>query len=146
MTAINKITAEDVERFMDDPSLDQYQHIALKSAIYPGKGTALGLMYVSLKGCGEAGEFAEHVGKAMRDDEFARGLHVHLDGSVSRELTAMHRDRREKLIKEVGDQLWYLAAKCHELGITLGYAAGVNLEKLCDRADRGVLQGSGDDR
>jgi NTP pyrophosphatase (non-canonical NTP hydrolase) len=50
------------------------------------------------------------------------------------------------LILEIGDQLWYLAAKCQELGITLGEAAIRNLQKLSDRSERGALQGSGDDR
>lgn len=146
MTVINKITVEDVESFRQGQSLARYQHIALKSAIYPGRGTALGLMYVALKGCGEAGEFAEHVGKALRDDKFGRGLRSNLDGSVGAEVVHLTDDRRDKLIKEIGDELWYLAAKCAELNITLAYAALANLEKLCDRTDRGVLQGSGDDR
>jgi NTP pyrophosphatase (non-canonical NTP hydrolase) len=89
-------------------------------------------MYVSLKDCGETGEFAEHVGKAMRDDGF---------GDV--ELTP---ERKLLLIKEIGDEMWYLAAKCNELGIRLSEAAYTNLDKLCSRTERGVLQGSGDDR
>jgi hypothetical protein len=67
-TPINCITKQDLMEFVQNPDLDNYQRFALKSAIYPGKGTPFGLIYVALKGSGEAGEFAEHVGKAMRDD------------------------------------------------------------------------------
>lgn len=52
-------------------SLDEYQEHALSTAIYPGQHTPLGLMYLALKLNGESGEFAEHLGKAMRDDEVA---------------------------------------------------------------------------
>lgn len=139
--SINQITREDVDNFdllcdIDDAeggnALDVYQKIATKSAIYPGQGTPLGLMYTALKGCGEAGEFAEHVGKAMRDDGFGE--------------KGLTEERKLLLIKEIGDDLWYLAAKCNELGITLSDAASINLDKLCSRGERGVLNGSGDNR
>lgn len=151
MKPINRITREDVAHFKDwtDPTipnpLDLYQQIATKSAIYPGQGTALGLAYVALKLNGEAGEFADHVGKAMRDDGFIPCSNV--PGSdiaiLNRELTD---ERRALIIKEIGDCLWYLSAACNELGITLSEAAAENLRKLCDRTERDALRGSGDDR
>ena len=55
-------------------------------------------------------------------------------------------ERKLALIKEVGDVLWYVAAICNELNITLAEAAETNLEKLFDRGERGKLQGSGDNR
>ena len=136
--SINKINRGEVERFrktlfVNRNALDFYQEIATKCAIYPGQGTPLGLAYTALKMNGEAGEFAEHVGKAMRDDELMeRGT-----------LTA---ERRTALIKEIGDVLWYVSAACQELGISLSYAATINLEKLLDRTERDVLRGSGDER
>lgn len=130
---INRIDEQDIRVQKDYGFFTDYQHAATKSAIYPGRGTALGLAYVALKGAGEAGEFAEHVGKAMRDDSLME----------TGELTD---ERRMALIKEVGDQLWYLAAKCNELGITLNEAAVINLRKLADRQARGVQRGSGDNR
>ena len=65
---INTITAADVAYVEAIGTLDAYQAAATKTAIYPGQGTPLGLAYCALKLNGEAGEFAEHVGKAMRDD------------------------------------------------------------------------------
>lgn len=159
MTAINQITRDDVKSFaraaIDGDVLQQcsasnlldiYQEIATKSAIYPGQGTPLGLAYVALKLNGEAGEFAEHVGKAMRDDDLLRlapDQHLAPIAYLDETLTP---ERRELIIKEIGDVLWYLSAACNELGISLSEAATINLEKLCDRAERNALRGSGDNR
>ena len=120
---------------MPEPmTLDHYQEMATRTAIYPGRGTVLGLTYVALKLNGEAGEVAEHLGKALRDD----GLGSSVDG-----LTA---ERRAAIIREGGDVLWYLAALCEELGIGLGEMAAHNIAKLRSRSARGTLQGEGDDR
>lgn len=157
MTQINRITREDVTFFreaMEDadngegPSrnlLDNYQTIATKSAIYPGVGTPLGLMYVGLKINGECGEVAEHIGKAMRDDGFGQPVSVQ-DFHALFAADNLTPDRRTLIIKEIGDVLWYLSAACNELGTTLSEAAAQNLEKLCDRTERNALQGSGDTR
>lgn len=151
--SINKITQDDIEAFkasINDPgennALDMYQQIATKSAIYPGQGTALGLIYAALKGAGEAGEFAEHVGKAMRDDGLIDTYVREFDDTGVISFKDLTPERKMALIKEIGDQLWYLSAKCNELGISLSEAARINLEKLCSRSERGKLTGSGDDR
>ena len=110
-------------------SLDSYQSCAATTAIYPGRGTFQGLTYCALKLSGEAGEVAEKVGKAIRDD----------GGVVSP-------DRRASLAKELGDVLWYVAGSAGELGYSLSEIALANLDKLASRKSRGVLGGSGDDR
>lgn len=131
---INRITDDDLQDFLVKPVMTEYQRIATKSAIYPGQGTPTGLQYAALKLNGEAGELAEHVGKAMRDDSF---------GVTREELT----DRRRLLIiKELGDVLWYVGAICNEIDIALFDVALANLQKLKDRTDRDKLQGSGDER
>lgn len=129
---INRITNYDLARFHSERSLNEYQEIAIKSAIFPGRGERLGLMYCALKLNGEAGELAEHVGKAMRDDAFG-----------PEPLTAA---RRELIMKELGDVLWYVSAIADGLDIKLGDIAMMNLEKLKDRTDRDALRGSGDER
>jgi len=138
MTSFNHITDDDIQVFRtylgrDLNALNVYQRIATKTAIYPGAGSPFGMAYVGLKLNGEAGEFAEHVGKAFRDDKYGD----------TQELTEA---RRVALIKEVGDVLWYLSAACNELGITLSSVALQNLQKLNDRSKRGKLSGSGDNR
>lgn len=127
-------------------ALNLYQRLATGTAIYPGQGTPLGLIYVALKGAGEAGEFAEHVGKAMRDDNFVGEETPCQDLELQSRSHQLTPERRALLIKEIGDQLWYLAAKCNELDITLSEAALINVKKLRDRQTRGTLRGSGDNR
>lgn len=154
---INRITRDDVENFRLECDMqivaaeamnafDRYQTIATKSAIYPGFGTPLGLAYVALKLNGEAGELAEHVGKAMRDDKLVPMEFTDDHGQVAMLYGELTPERRALIIKEIGDVLWYLSAACNELGITLSEAAATNLEKLCDRTERDALRGSGDER
>lgn len=134
---MNNLTQNNVDTFADlvsdNNDLDIYQHLATKSAIYPGNNSPLGLAYVALKMNGEAGELAEHVGKAMRDDALM-------------DTSALTLEREELIIKEIGDVLWYLSAACNELGISLSEAALKNLQKLANRTAAGTLQGSGDNR
>ena len=53
---------------------------------------------------------------------------------------------QRRLKAELGDVLWYLAEVCTTHGISLEVVAAANLDKLQDRAERGVIQGDGDER
>ena len=106
-----------------------YQARATETAIYPMPGRVEGLMYVALGLTGEAGEIANKVKKIFRDG----------DGRLSPE-------QRDDLIAELGDVLWYVAMLADELDVPLHYAASQNLQKLSDRAARGVIGGAGDRR
>ena len=110
-------------------TLDDYQAGAISTAVYPGRGEVMGKVYCGLKMNGEAGEVAEKLGKILRDDE----------GVITPE-------RRESLMKAMGDVLWYVAALAGELGYDLSEVAQANLDKLQGRKQRGTLKGSGDDR
>lgn len=144
---INNINDQDIRDFANGGyTLDNYQYIATKSAIYPGQGSPLGLIYAALKLNGEAGELAEHIGKAIRDDNY---IPYGIDDDDNRYADLdkrLKREREELIIKEVGDVLWYLSAICSELNTTLSEAAAINLIKLKDRSERNKLQGSGDER
>ena len=105
----------------------EYQGFARETAVYPDVGH--NITYAVLGLCGEAGEVAEKVKKAIRDDH----------GTI-------HPERKEAIKKELGDLLWYIAATCSELDISLEDVATGNLNKLASRAQRGVLKGSGDNR
>lgn len=109
--------------------LNEYQAKAVGTAIYPGQGTFSGLIYTTLKLNGEAGEVAEKVGKIIRDD----------GGKISN-------DKKDALILELGDVLWYIANTAKELNVTLDYVASKNLDKLFNRKERNKLSGSGDNR
>lgn len=106
-------------------TFNEYQDKALAFAFYKKDD----IPYNALGITGEAGEIADHVKKMLRDDE----------GILTEE-------RRNSLIKEVGDVLWYLANMSKKLNISFDEVAEVNLSKLTDRKDRGVEKGSGDNR
>ena len=127
--------------------LNEYASKAMQTAIYPGAGTPMGLAYVALKMNGEAGEFAEHLGKAMRDESYGQPAILHHNGNTSpSSFDIIHPSRHALLVKEIGDVLWYLAAACRELNVTLEQAAQINLDKLADRNTRNKISGSGDER
>ena len=52
----------------------------------------------------------------------------------------------EKIKKELGDCLWFIATICNDFGLSLDDVAKANLEKLLSRKIRGTLSGSGNDR
>ena len=102
-------------------NFNDYQKQAITTAIYPVDGR---ITYPALGLVNEAGEVAGKVKKRIRGDGVA--------------LT--------EIGKEIGDVLWYCAALAHDLGMTLDDIAQQNLDKLADRAARGVLRGNGDNR
>ena len=113
-----------------------YQSKAISTAVYPSGGIQ-GIAYTALGLNGEAGEVAERIKKIVRDDNAGKSREA-LDKAID--------VRRDDIVKEMGDVLWYLAAMCHELGVTLEEVANANVEKLLSRQKRGVLKGSGDNR
>jgi hypothetical protein len=52
----------------------------------------------------------------------------------------------DRLVKEAGDVLWYVACFCTEAHVSLGYVGDTNYAKLADRAKRDVIRSTGDDR
>lgn len=146
MHNINAVSELDVKLFAERPLMHEYQRLATRSAIYPGQGTPLGLNYCALKLNGEAGELAEHVGKAMRDDDLIHVGGSYSDATFAVKFNDLTPERREAIIKEAGDVLWYVSAVANELGMKLHEIAAANLTKLADRTKRNALQGSGDNR
>jgi NTP pyrophosphatase (non-canonical NTP hydrolase) len=83
-------------------------------------------LYAILNLSGEVGELHSLIAKAERDgpkDDFMVNVE-----------------------KELGDILWHIAAVCDDYGLKLDRVAAINIDKLTDRAARGVTGGSGDNR
>ena len=107
-------------------TLNEYQQMALETAIYPQEYKVI---YPGLGMAGEAGEVADKVKKIIRDNS----------SKVSEE-------KALEIAKEVGDVLWYCATMANDLGFDLETIAQMNYEKLHSRQQRGKISGSGDNR
>lgn len=144
--SINRVTKDDVVAMRyGNSTFDKYQNLATSSANYPGKGTALGVIYLAGKLNSEAGEMSGQVFKAMRDDGFMQPWNTYdMKGNRTSIYDNLAPERRRKVVDELGDVLWYVAALAAELGLSLSDVAIGNLEKLADRTERGTLQGDGE--
>ncbi len=103
---------------------NEYQDRAQETAIYPASQA---VPYTILGLVNEAGEVAGKYKKFIRDN-----LSIN--------------ETRDAIADELGDVQWYLANAARELGFSLEEIMRRNLDKLSDRANRGVLGGSGDKR
>lgn len=120
---------------------NEYQEKALATAIYPREA---GLIYPALKLAGEAGEVAEKVGKLIRDKGYRPWKDT--EDGIPERWARIPFEQAQDIAKELGDVLWYVAACCDEIGIDLEWVSEMNLAKLASRQERGVIQGSGDER
>lgn len=115
---------------IENPAFDlirEYQDFIVSVWVGSGKYASDDLrnLYIASTGlAGETGEVLEKLKKHVRD-----GV---LD--------------REALLKELGDTLYYLVMIGRMFGYGLDDVIEANMEKLKDRAKRGVVHGSGDDR
>lgn len=116
---------------MSDVSWHDYQVRAFETAIYPesGSGSFMAVNYCVVGLGNEAGEALGKWKKVMRDDALS-----------------LSPEKRKALLDEIGDVLWYAANLASELDADLEDIAAANLAKLQDRAARGVIGGSGDNR
>ena len=103
-------------------TLDAYQQQAKATAVYPDDKAR---EYLVAGLAGEVGELASIFAKVWRGD-----------GNLKSPYAAA----------ELGDVLWFVAMLADELGYDLSDVAQYNLNKLADRAVRGKLKGSGDNR
>ena len=132
-------------------TFDEYQKIAHKTAVYPvifiegpnsdvSTGSTSDKVYVhdvietpyvypALGLAGEAGEVNEKIKKLMRNN-YGKYSSQELDS----------------ILYELGDVLWYLAEICTTFGVSFQEVAQMNMDKLKDRQERGVLDSKGDNR
>lgn len=101
-----------------------YLEATRKTAIYPQDNF---LEYLTLGLASEAGEVSGVVKKYIRQD---------FDLSSA----------QEKLIKELGDVMWYWCRLCDELGLNPEEVMESNIKKLRQRQEDNTLQGDGDNR
>ena len=108
-------------------NFDEYQKQASKFAVYES-------VYYPFFGIAEeVGEFVGLYAKLERGDDINKRF-----GSAA--------GLREAFMKEAGDILWQLSQCLEEMGLSMQDVAEMNLKKLEDRQQRGVLRGFGDNR
>jgi NTP pyrophosphatase (non-canonical NTP hydrolase) len=124
-------------------SFDEYQSFVASMKAYPEH---YAIIYPALGLCGEAGEIAEKVKKWIRDEGGPNFGITRYEGDGRGFRADLREERREALLKELGDPLWYIAALAADLGYTLQDVVNANETKLTSRKERGVIKGSGDNR
>lgn len=122
---------------------NEYQEKASSLAIYPlttvvenGKAVGASYIYPVMGLCGEAGELANKVKKLIRDKK----------GKIRDENGELLSEIKEEITGEIGGILWYIQQVCTEFDLELNDVAQYNIKQLDSRKERGVLQGSGDNR
>jgi NTP pyrophosphatase (non-canonical NTP hydrolase) len=91
------------------------------------------LPYPALGIAGEAGEVVEKIKKLWRNDGLQYGYQL-------------NQEQKDALTKELGDVLWYVTAIAMAMGVPLEQVAAMNMAKLLDRKERGVVKSEGDNR
>ncbi len=107
-------------------TFNEYQNEAAQTAVYSDNSK---IIYPALGLSNEAGEVLGKIKKVLRDNNG-----VYSPASVV------------EIGKEIGDVRWYIAALSRDLGLDMNAIAENNITKLKDRMNRGVIQGSGDNR
>ena len=110
-------------------NLNEYQDLAARTATFGEWDKDRQILYLTLGITGEAGEVAEKIKKIMRNDA-----------------GVMSDEKKEEIKKELGDVLWYLSQMSRVLGYSFEEVAQANIDKLADRAKRGVIRSEGDNR
>lgn len=126
-------------------SFADYQRLSRRTAIYPKMGR--NVVYPTLGLTGEVSETVVHLLNLVL------GL-IESSGNISESTKKTQRDdagilteaKREQIVKELGDILWYVSALSAEIGVPLHRVAEENIVKLHDRKKRGKIKGSGDNR
>lgn len=106
-----------------DMKFNEFQDLAMSTRLESANH-----LYALMGLVGEVGEVYSLIAKGIRDgveDEEAFN---------------------DKVKKELGDVLWFIAALCDDMNYTMDECAEAVVKKLKSRKERGVLGGSGDDR
>jgi len=118
--------------------LNEYQDKAMTTCMPSSDNFA----YMMLNLVGEVGEFSSKVAKGIRKKDLdiksneLRAIGI-FDDTINIE---------NELKCELGDICWQVAGLCKVMGWTLEEVCQANLDKLASRQDRGVIDGSGDNR
>lgn len=94
----------------------------------------------------EVGELADKVAKAKRKEIISISSNNILPALPTKEHPEAFDEFVQGFVKELGDVLWFVAMIAKHTGLALEEVAQLNLDKLADRAKRGMIIGEGDNR
>ncbi len=121
-------------------NLNHYQQQALLTCM----PTCHNVTYMLGNLTAEVGELAGKVAKMVR-----KGHAVVQDNHLTYPPTVTDQqvnDFLREIALEAGDVLWQLSGLCSAFNLSLDEVAQLNLRKLADRQQRGVIDGNGDHR
>lgn len=122
-------------------TLNEYQQQAMTTCLPESENFS----YMMLNLAAEVGEIAGKVGKMIRKGQ----VRFEADGNMRMYSQGDDNEAWEReydLRAEAGDVLWQLSGLCSVMGWELDDIARQNLQKLADRQQRHVIDGSGDNR
>ena len=122
-------------------TLNQYQEQAMSTCM----DSCNNYSYMMDNLAAEVGEFSGKIAKAKRKGmiRFTEDGNIDFVADVT---IGEALDFHSELMKEAGDILWQLSGLCHVFGWSLADVGQGNLDKLASRKQRGVIDGSGDNR
>lgn len=121
-------------------NLNEYQEQAIKFAKYSESD------YPFMALSEEVGEVFGKLAKYSRKNNASLSCILENIRNPNEFLSDAEIELEKALKKELGDVLWQLQACCSELNFDLNEVAELNLKKLGDRDNRGVIVGEGDER
>ena len=120
-------------------TLNEYQEAAMKTCLPSSQN----LSYMLLGLNEEVGELSGKVAKLIRKGK----VFFSSEGDVRPLMFPGEKEEAmEAIAKELGDVAWMLAGCCKVLGFSLEDICQKNIDKLADRAKRGVIDSQGDNR
>jgi NTP pyrophosphatase (non-canonical NTP hydrolase) len=107
--------------------LREYEQVTYRTRDYPEP-----IVYPTLSLCGETGEAANIIKKAMRLKQYVSAV----DGTSILQLTTQ---QKAKFIEELGDALWYIVAAATDVGSSLYEVIETNKVKVLKRKEDGDI-------
>ena len=118
--------------------LNEYQRRAMGTCM----PSCANFAYMALGLCGEMGELMGKVAKLIRKGEAT----INHDKLYPCPPHGINEEFKAALKAELGDLQWFIAGFAHVMGWLLEEISQDNLDKLADRAARGVIDGDGENR
>lgn len=115
-------------------NINEYGKLAERTAIYKSPDYPFVLL---------AEEAGEVLGKL---NKYARKRGISLKAAIVDAKTGQAPQLEQDVIKELGDIAWGLVECCRMLNVPPSVVLAGNINKLTDRAERNVIDGSGDNR